>query len=271
MNPRLAANLLALLPQRPRIIDLQSDGTLFTHLAPRIGRSQVWTLIHTEEEVLETTLEEIAAWAHRRGLTVTVPAAAMLIHAPGGAWRIEGLMADLEAPDLVDYPKHDAMVCAGLLDRVDRQWIEMLAEVLDTPLLATALPRGVPDFLPRDRRDGALATAWRRAAHDMLFGAAPPHDPAATLRASLAPRGWTTLRAPSDEIVPRHALNRLRALMDAQRDTAAALCPGRTSTFESWHKLRLRQALAGRLAVQVGQEDVLAVPPRPPASAQRSR
>ena len=66
MNPRLAAEFLALLPQRPRIIDMQSDGSLFASLAPRIGRSQVWTLIHTEEEALETVLEEIAAWAHRR-------------------------------------------------------------------------------------------------------------------------------------------------------------------------------------------------------------
>ncbi|MFC7543251.1 hypothetical protein ACFQU2_32530 [Siccirubricoccus deserti] len=87
----LAAQLLALLPARPRLIDLGSGtGSLFRWLAPRIGRAQAWTLVDHDREMAEAAFDTIADRAGQVGLKVTFPnRKTLLVHAPAapGGWR----------------------------------------------------------------------------------------------------------------------------------------------------------------------------------------
>ena len=97
----LAAALLARLPARPRLIDLGAGtGSLLRWLAPRIGRAQAWTLVDSSAAMAEAAFDTIADRAELMGFPVTAPnKRTLLVHAPGGAWRIEALIADLaESP-----------------------------------------------------------------------------------------------------------------------------------------------------------------------------
>src|SRR5690349_18291702 len=75
-------------------------GSLLRWLAPRLGRAQVWTLVDSSREMAEAAFDTIADRADEIGFAVTAPnRRTLLVHAPGGAWRIETLITDLaEAP-----------------------------------------------------------------------------------------------------------------------------------------------------------------------------
>ena len=108
----LAAALIARLPARPRLIDLGAGtGSLLRWLAPRIGRAQVWTLVDSSREMAEAAFDTIADRADQMGYPITAPSKrTLLVHAPGGAWRIEALIADLaESPANLPLQAADAV------------------------------------------------------------------------------------------------------------------------------------------------------------------
>ena len=113
----LAARLLARLPARPRLLDLGAGtGSLFRWLAPRIGRAQAWTLVEADRDMVEAAFDTVADRAEAVGLRVTLPSRrTLLVHAPGGAWRVEALVADLaDAPGNLPLREADAVVSSAL-------------------------------------------------------------------------------------------------------------------------------------------------------------
>src|SRR5918997_71386 len=123
----LAARLVARLPARPRLIDLGAGtGSLLRWLAPRIGRAQAWTLVDADRAMVEEAFAVIAERADGIGLRATFPSRkTLLVHAPGGAWRVEGLVADLaEAPrNLPALAQADAVLSSALCDLVSEAWL----------------------------------------------------------------------------------------------------------------------------------------------------
>jgi hypothetical protein len=258
-NATLTERLAARLPARPHLLAIGAgDGGLIRWLAPRLRRPQVWQVADLDVERIERAYAGIAQWAESRGWAVTFPSRAMLVHTPDGAWRLEGVLADIVDP--VSLPAADAVLCDALLSRVSADWVAALAETRRTPVLATQIQAGSLRFLPAHPLDRAVCNAaWRALAAPAEFGSPLGAHALATATRIFTAQGFKVSTAPSDWQVPRHRLALMRALVTETAALArtSPACAGRASL---WEKTRLRQALAGRLAFRLGQRDLLAEP-----------
>jgi SAM-dependent methyltransferase len=263
--PRLARALSAALPTRPRLLDLGAgSGSLFRWLAPRIARAQAWTLVDADQALMDTAFGTIADWAEARGLTVTWPGrTTLLVHTPGGAWRVEGLVADLaEAPDTLPLHAADAVVNSALCDLVSAAWVERMAAALRVPFYAALCVEGHARFLPRHPGDAAVRAGFARdQARDKGFGPALGGAAAGAIGRAFTARGFRVLSAPSPWAIPGAADLMAAELARGHAAAAMAWAPRHRGAIAAWRAARLEQAGRGRLAVRVGHRDVLALPP----------
>lgn len=264
----LARQLAGRLPARPHLLDLGAGtGSLFRWLAPIIGRAQAWTLVDADPDLIARAFADTERWATACGWTVTRTGrggrSALLVHTPHGAWRLEALLADLADPAGLPWRDTDAVVCSALLDLVSAAWIGRLAASLRTPLLACLCVDGHDVFAPAAARDVAVRAGFRRdQARDKGFGPALGPRAPSVLRAALAARGFTVVSAASDWRIPAVALGMLREIVPGHAEAAARWRPAQRGAIEAWQRLRMRQAVAGRLAIRIGHRDSLALPPR---------
>lgn len=268
-DAELAAMLAAALPARPRILDLGAGtGSLLRWLGHFIGRAQAWMLLDADAELADRAFGTIADRAEAVGWTATFPnRRTLLVHAPGGAWRVECLIADLaEAPDNLPLDKVDAVVNTALCDLVSREWVEDMAAACaeyGLPFYAALNVTGRERFMPPHPADAVVMRGFRRdQRRDKGFGgvALGPAAPAAIAEA-FAAHGYTVHRAASDWIVDRRS--RLFAQEIATGHGAAALAWERRSAkaIENWIETRRAQAADGMLSVRIGHQDILALPP----------
>lgn len=258
----LAAALLDALPARPRLLDLGAGaGSLFRWLAPRIWRAQAWTLFDADRDLLDAAFETIARWAEVLGLRVTRPGRAMLVHAPGGAWRVEARCGDLADIGVLPLAGHDAVVNSALCDLVSRRWVETLAPRLRTPFYAALLVDGRVRWRPALPTDRAVASAFRRdQARDKGFGPALGHRAPRVLGEVLAAHGFHVRTAPSDWQIGRGEHAMLAAMLHGDADAACNADPRGIPRHAAWRQARLRLAGQGRLSLWLGHRDLLAIP-----------
>lgn len=262
-SPRLADALAAVLPARPRLIDLGAGtGSLFRWLAPRLARPQAWTLVDADTDLLDEAFLRIATWAEAQGYRVTTPGRAMLVHTPHGAWRVEALARDFAAnPERLPLREHDAVVCSALLDLVSARWLEALAGALRAPFAAFLSVEGHDVWLPRDADDRLVAQGFTRdMGRDKGFGPALGPRAPAHARRLFAARGFRVLSAPSDWVVPRVGHTMLTAMVTGHAAAAAAALPAFADRIDAWRERRLAQIGRGRLALRIGHRDLLALP-----------
>ncbi len=262
-NLHLARKLLDVLPERPRLLDLGAGtGSLFRFLAPLIRRPQSWIFVDADSDLLGEAFRTTAEWAKARGWAVTWPDRVLLVHAPAGAWRIEGLALDLaHAPAGLPLAQVDAVLCSALLDLVSAAWLERFAAALRTPFLAGLSVDGRDAWLPHHPADAIATAGFRRdQGRDKGFGRAlGTHAPSVTRR-TLAECGFAVISAPADWRVPRSALRMARALVRGRADGARTALPAHHAAITTWEAARLRQAIQGQLAIRVGHRDILALP-----------
>jgi SAM-dependent methyltransferase len=272
----LAAMLLARLPARPRLIDLGAGtGSLLRWLAPRIGRAQVWTLVDSSAAMAEAAFDTIADRADLMGFPVTAPnKRTLLVHAPGGAWRIEALIADLaESPANLPLQAADAVVSSALCDLVSRGWLERMAAALRIPFYAALCVDGREGFSPPHPADARVAAGFRRdQGRDKGFGgqALGPRAPA-VIAEVFAGRGFAVESAPSDWAIRGRGPVRHPTLRDSAGRFLTELVLGHAEAagrqdrrgdarIEAWMDARLDQVAGRRLAARIGHRDVLALP-----------
>lgn len=260
----LAETLLAMLPARSRLLDLGAGtGSLFRWLAPRIGRAQAWTLVDHSRAMTEAAFDTIAERAENVGLKVTFPnRRTLLVHAPGGAWRVEALVADLaEAPANLPLPNSDAVLCSALCDLVSEAWAERMAAALRVPFYAALNVDGRAHFTPPVPGDALVNAAFRRdQVRDKGFGRALGPNAPAVLARVFAARGFVVRSATSDWLIPRQASAMAAELAEGHADAAAEQDRRNAGRIEAWRRARLEQAMDLRLAVRIGHRDLLAVP-----------
>jgi len=246
----LARRLAAMLPQRPRLMDLGAGtGSMLRFLAPIIGRGQDWILVDADAALLDEAFGRTAAWARRRGFAATADRDELRVTTPRGLWRMRVRYADL-----LQAAEVDAVVCSALLDLLSARWLSQLCHTLQVPFLACLTVDGRDAWRPRHPYDALVRTAFRRdMRRDKGFG------PALGVTASHAVDA--TSSAPSDWRIPRTALRMQRALIDSTADAARNACPARADAITAWQEARLRQALRGRLAITIGHRDILILPP----------
>jgi SAM-dependent methyltransferase len=268
-NEGLAMRLSAALPARPRILDLGAGtGSLLRWLGHYIGRAQAWTLVDADAALIERAFETIAERASDAGWPVTAPGRrTLLVHSPGGAWRVEGLIADLrEAPGNLPLQAVDAVVNTALCDLVSRDWVERMAAGLAArrlPFYSALNVTGRERFTPPRRGDALVARGFARdQARDKGFGgvALGPRAPDAIAQAFEA-RGYQVFRAPSDWVIPRGATAMAVALADGHAEAAIRQERREARRITRWMLDRAADGREGRLSVRVGHRDVLALPP----------
>jgi hypothetical protein len=259
----LADRLAAALPGRPRLLELGAGaGSLFRWLAPRIGRAQAWTLLDADGDLLAHGLDRTADWAKRRGWTASSPSGALIVHAPGGAWRIESRVADFAAgPEALPLAGHDAVVCSALMDLVSAAWARAFARALSVPFLACLTVDGRDRFIPGLAGDRLVARGFaRHMRRDKGFGPAMGQAAAATLARLLGEAGFTVATAPSDWLIPRIATAMLADMVDGHASAAAEALPAASARIAAWRAARLSAVAAGRLGIVIGHRDLLALP-----------
>jgi hypothetical protein len=262
----LAAQLIALLPARPRLLDLGAGtGSLFRWLAPQIGRAQAWTLVDADAALIEEAFDTIADRAEDIGLRLTFPAKrTMLVHAPGGAWRVEGLVADLAAaPANLPLINIDAVVNSALCDLVSTVWLERMAAALRVPFYAALCVDGREHFLPRHPADGATRQGFHKdQMREKGFGRAlGPAAPAEIARV-FTDRGFVVSSAASDWQIGPNDAAMLTELVTGHASAGARQNRAALPQIQDWLSARLDQASIGRLRARIGHRDVLAVPNR---------
>ena len=268
-NAALAMRLSQALPARPRIMDLGAGtGALLRWLGHFIGRAQAWTLVDADAALIERAFDTVAERAEAAGWTVTTPGRrTLLVHSPQGAWRVEGLVADLrDAPDNLPLHTVDAVVNTALCDLVSADWVEVMAAgcaARRLPFYAALNVTGRERFAPPHRADAIVARGFARdQARDKGFGglALGARAPSA-IAAAFEAHGYAVLRAPSDWVIPRTQPR--MALELAEGHARAAV--GHERRFErqvaGWVLDRTAQARDLRLTARVGHADLLCLPP----------
>jgi SAM-dependent methyltransferase len=259
---QLADALVARLPARPKLLDLGAgSGSLFRFLAPRIGRAQVWTLLDADPAMIDAAFDRIAGWAEFNDWPVTTPGRAMLLHTPGGAWRIEAVIADLAAVSTLPVAKHDAVVNTALCDLVSRAWIETLVPRLKAPFYAALMVDGRASWAPPHPLDRAVAAAFKRdQGRNKGFGPAlGPKAPAVMIEAFKA-AGWQVATAASDWRIGPADTEMLQAVIDGDAMAATIAEERSTDRFLDWRDDRRHQASRGKLRLTLGHRDLLALP-----------
>lgn len=268
-NPELAFALAEALPARPRILDLGAGtGALLRWLGHFIGRAQAWTLVDADGALLARAFETIRERAEAVGWAVTAPdRRTLLVHAPGGAWRVEGLVADLrEAPDNLPLEKFDAVVNTALCDLVSEDWIVDMADAIaehGLPFYAALNVTGRERFAPPHRTDALVARGFARdQARDKGFGgiALGAKAPDAIAQ-NFAGHGYSIARGASPWLIKRQEAAMAAALAEGHALAAAAWERRGEPAIDAWLADRRRQAMEGRLTAHIGHTDILALPP----------
>jgi SAM-dependent methyltransferase len=267
-DPGLAIRLSGVLPVRPRVLDLGAGtGSLLRWLGHFIGRAQAWTLVDADGELIERAFETIAERAVLAGWGVTFPGRrTLLVHSPRGAWRVEGLIADLrEAPDNLPLHDVDAVVNSAVCDLVSRDWVERVAEgcaAQRLPFYASLNVTGRDRFSPPHPDDALVARGFARdQARDKGFGgiALGAKAPAA-ITAAFEAHGYEVLRAASDWQVPRTASRMALELAEGHANAAHGCERRQEERIARWALDRAAQARDLRLSARIGHMDVLALP-----------
>lgn len=265
----LALRLSAALPARPRILDLGAGtGSLLRWLGHFMQRAQAWTLVDADADLLARAFETIAERAEAVGWAATWPGKkTLLVHGPEGAWRVEGLVTDLaEAPASLPLDRVDAVVSTALCDLVSRPWVETMAAACARrrlPFYAALNVTGRERFMPPHPADAVVMRGFRRdQRRDKGFGgtALGPAAPD-VIAAAFAAHGYSVHRAPSDWVVDRRARAFARDIATGHGSAAMAWERRSATAIADWIAARRAQAEDGLLAVRIGHQDVLALPP----------
>jgi SAM-dependent methyltransferase len=269
-HPGLAALLSGALPQRPRLLDLGAGtGSLLRWLAPQLGRSQAWTLVDADPGLVERAFLTTADRAEAQGWAVTWPGRrTQLVHAPGGTWRVEALIANLVgAPANLPLHQVDAVVCSALCDLVSEGWVEALAEACATrrlPFYATLNVDGATRFSPPLLGDALVARGFARDQRRDKGFLGPALGPAApqVIAAAFARHGYRITLAPSPWRIPPQDGEMAAEIATGHAEAALRHERRAATAIEAWLARREAQADRLRLAVRIGHTDILALPPR---------
>ncbi|MDB5415757.1 MAG: hypothetical protein JWR10_4092 [Rubritepida sp.] len=268
-SPALAEALMEHLDEkaRPRFLDLGAGtGSLTRWLGHFVGRPHAWVLADGDAELMSRAFDTMMDAAEEIGWAATWPKKkTLLLHSPHGAWRIEGILADLAATEMLPLESVDAVTCSALCDLVSERWLHALAAAMawrKLPFYAALNVSGRERFTPPLTGDALVARGFARdQRRDKGFGgiALGAGAPAAITRAFEA-NGYRVIRAPSPWIIPRQAREMAQEL--ALGHAEAALRHERRSTrqIREWAEKRADQADWGQLAARVDHQDVLCLP-----------
>lgn len=269
-NPGIAEALMQHLDAkgRPRFLDLGAGtGSLTRWLGHFVGRAHAWTLADADAELMARAFDTMMDAADAIGWRATWPQRkVLLLHAPSGAWRIEGVLTNLvEAPEGLPLGAVDAVTCSALCDLVSEGWVVRLAAELarrKLPFYAALNVTGRERFMPPCPGDALVARGFARDQRrakgfgGMALGAAATD----TIARIFAGHGYRVLRGASPWIIPRQAGQMAHDLAMGHAEAALRHERRGTAAIRAWAETRADQAEAGILSARVGHQDILCLP-----------
>jgi hypothetical protein len=239
-----------------KVIDLAAGaGSNLRYLAPRLPFSQQWTLVDRDRKLLEIA----ARGAHAlQQATVTVVQADL-------SQMEDVLSAGATDSAAVDTPASSTLVTASaLLDLVSEAWLARLASrcrAAQAVALFALTYNGRIVCQPADPLDELVrALVNRHQRRDKGFG--PAAGPYAAHAATVAfeQEGYRVQRALSNWELGPGASALQQPLVDGWAGAAIDESPGEAGAIAAWQSRRTSAILKGAFHVNVGHEDLLAVP-----------
>jgi hypothetical protein len=241
---------------RIRIADLGAGrGSNLRWLAPRLSLKQHWQLIDHDPDLLELAAKQSRDHPPARGLT------------------LETRELDLATADLQAVTDCDLVTGSALLDLVSAGWMERLTSACEANRCAVFFALSVNGFWRLFDTNGRTIDSEddifvqnafnRHQLRDKGLGAALGPTAADALMRGLAARFFRVdCRSSHWQLPPNHpwTLSLGPPLLDGWRQ-AASEQTGQTDRIDQWHRQRLDALLAGRLGLEVGHVDCLALPP----------
>jgi SAM-dependent methyltransferase len=239
------------------VLDLGcGTGSNLRATAPLLGKEQHWTLVDSDEGLLEAALARLMGWAagaERNG-------SRLILSKDGRRISVRFVCADIAADlDRVLEPAADLYTASALFDLVSDEFIAQLAAAVarrNAAFLAVLTYNGVQRWTPRHAADTAMALAFRaHQRRDKGFGPAAGPIAPALIAAAFDEAGYAVSEGDSTWRLDADAGD--APLIEAlATGFAAAVCETRAvpeARVAEW----LRLARTGAL---VGHTDTLALP-----------
>ena len=239
-----------------RVLDLGSGaGSNLRYLAPRLPEGQAWTLLDHDADLLA------------RAAAVAEP-----------AQQVTCVRGDLARDGLAAVADAHLVTCSALLDLVTAGWLRRLARACRAsscgvllaltydggmrwdadsgPQPGAAEPDAVDDELIR-----RLVNAHQRRAQHPEPALGP--DAAPTAETLLAAEGYRTWRSPSPWRLGPADAALARELVAGWERAALEMAAGdeEARRIQAWAAARRRTIAGGRFQLEVGHQDLLALPP----------
>ncbi len=232
----LALSFLEALPHSPRIIDLGAGrGSNARYLDKLAARVPNWRLIDRDQALLE--------------------------QATGIGGEVETQFFDFAPKSAsIDFSKTDAVTGSALFDLVSRYWFaEFVQAAAGLPLLLALTVNGEFDWQPTDSLDDEIMASFRGdMQRDKGFGPAMGVAAPAIMVSLLEEAGYRVNRIPSPWHLGPEAKSLLTMLIDFVAEAARRGC--KIQIVDAWRGRRQELAMAGKLRLIVGHEDILALP-----------
>jgi SAM-dependent methyltransferase len=236
-----------------RVLDLGSGtGSNVRYLAPRLPEPQSWTLVD-----------------HDAGLL----ARAVCPPEAGPVERVEGDLGE-EGIDLV--AAHDLVTASALLDLVSEPWLRRLVEACARAgagvLFATSYDGSIsweaedpatgraddPGHHPDDDWLRDLVNAHQR--RDKGTGGALGPSAAHVARERFREAGYRTWMLPGPWVLDAGDADLAARLIEGWAEAAREQSPGDAARIDAWAASALERSASGRARLQVGHQDLLALP-----------
>ncbi|TVQ85738.1 MAG: class I SAM-dependent methyltransferase [Chromatiaceae bacterium] len=280
--------------QGPRqVLDLGAGtGANLRHLAPRLGGEQHWCCVDHDAHLLACLPARTAVWATQAGHRLSHQGDRLRIDGPNWHCRVQRRRLDLAAggwsgmgigPGLngqeplappqglaaLRLPPGGLVTASALLDLVSAAWLQTLLGRCHAARcrLLFALTYDGRCRLSPPHPDDALVRDLVNQHQRLDKGLGPALGPTAVATAAAWCRGLglQVVVAASDWSLGADEPALQQALISGWCDAARWLAPHLTPRLAAWRRLRGRQVRAGMLGIQVGHQDLIALPAARPS------
>lgn len=264
------------------ILDLGAGtGSNLRYTAPLLGGDQHWACVDQDPELLATLPPRTAAWAQTQDFSTTTDGGGLRIEGQDLHCRVMTQRLDLAAGAAsLPLEPGTCVSASALMDLVSEPWLADLLQACSShrsPLLAALNYDGRVGLTPREPMDGlVIALVNGHQGRDKGLGPALGPSAPRALRRLGQGLGYRACSAESDWDLAPDQRGLQEALVagwaDAARDqirdgpgASLTTIEQRIDSIDRWLDARLGHVAAGRSHLRVGHQDLLLLPPRPPA------
>lgn len=250
--------------RRGPILDLGAGtGSNLRHLAPMLGRGQLWRCIDEDAELLSQLPDLSAAWAQGAGYQVAPGPNGFRLSGPNWDAQVTTQQCNLaEDQALEPIPAQSLITASALLDLVSEPWLMQLIKqghASGSDLFFALSYDGRIVLTPSRAEDQEiLGLVNRHQRGDKGFGAAlGPTASEVAERLALDAGYWARSAASDWRIGPDEAALQA-ALLDGWLEAALELASNEGRRLLAWRQARQRAIDAGELQILVGHRDLIA-------------